>query len=237
MTSDVTLQLAKAAVVTAGSGRGFVIERGVCRYVVTAAHCLPTDDEGCLILPPATAASYTEERTYSNLLAPFGGLPTVWTECLFVDPVADVAVLGSPDDQVLYEQAEAYNALMESAAPIAISDMHAGGPAWLLSLEGKWFQCSVDFVAGFRAPLWLSNAAEGIKGGMSGSPIISAEGAAIGIVCCAMSGGDGDDEHTEGGPNPRLVHHLPGWLLRKQPAPRRRKAGEVTRVSPLEQVS
>jgi hypothetical protein len=36
---------AKASVLTVGSGRGFVIEREHCRYVVTAAHCLPLVDE------------------------------------------------------------------------------------------------------------------------------------------------------------------------------------------------
>jgi hypothetical protein len=71
------------AVVTVSDGRGFVVELNAARYVLTAGHCLPN-------LPPAHLASYIEERTFPNLLAPLGKDPTVWAECLFVDPVADI---------------------------------------------------------------------------------------------------------------------------------------------------
>jgi hypothetical protein len=97
-------------VVRVGDGRGFIIEHCVKvrplprlrnrrlpmrkwaarRLVITAAHCLPK-------LPPACTTSYTHERTYQNLLGTLGGNATVWAECLFVDPVADIAVLGAPD--------------------------------------------------------------------------------------------------------------------------------------------
>ena len=77
-------------VVKVGAGRGFVMEpRGSFgrRVIVTAAHCLPK-------LPPACTASYTEERTYRNLVGSFDGPKgNVCAECLFVDPVADIAVL------------------------------------------------------------------------------------------------------------------------------------------------
>ena len=37
--------------------------------------------------------------------------PTVWAEWLFVDPVADIAALGTPDSQALSDQAVAYDEL------------------------------------------------------------------------------------------------------------------------------
>ncbi len=46
-----------------------------------------------------------------------------------------------------------------------------------------------------------------------GSPIIADDGTAIGIVCIGSS--IGDAPQTSGGPNPRLTHHLPGWLLQE----------------------
>ena len=53
-----------------------------------------------------------------------------------------------------------------------------------------------------------SGLARYINGGMSGSPIITQDGAAIGVV--SMSGGGADhNRHTEGGPNPHLAYHLP----------------------------
>ncbi len=56
--------------------------------------------------PAAHGASYTEERTYRDLVGPLGRKRAVCAECLFVDPVADIALLGPPDSQDLGEQHE-----------------------------------------------------------------------------------------------------------------------------------
>src|SRR5450756_956963 len=90
------LQSALDAVVTVGHGRGFVVEgRGRFgsrdRYVITAAHCLPS-------VPPCHGASLLEDRTYKNLIAPLSDQPSVWCECLFLDPIADIAVLCLPEE-------------------------------------------------------------------------------------------------------------------------------------------
>jgi hypothetical protein len=47
---------------------------------------------------------------------------TVWAECVFVDAMADIAVLGSPDNQELSDQAEAYDQLVDSMKPLAVAD-------------------------------------------------------------------------------------------------------------------
>ena len=62
-----------------------------------------------------------DRRTYANLLGHLGESPTVWAECLFVDPVADIAVVGKPDSQSLYAENEAYYELMPDI-PLAIAD-------------------------------------------------------------------------------------------------------------------
>jgi hypothetical protein len=59
--------------------------------------------------------------------------------------------------------------------------------------------------------LWIADVTQPIQGGMSGSPVLLAEGAAIGVVCTSESALSGD---REGGPNPELLAALPGWLLR-----------------------
>lgn len=133
---------AKSAVVTVGSGRGFVVEGVQERLAVTAAHCLPSDEDGRLLLPPSHGASYSHERTYAKLLGPLGSTPTLEVECLFVDPIADIAVLGSPDNQVRCDEATAYEELVDSVEPLAITD--AKGPCWLLSLEGEWFDAIAE---------------------------------------------------------------------------------------------
>jgi hypothetical protein len=103
------------AVVRVWHGRGFVVERDGYRLILTAAHCLPA-------FPKPHPASYLRERTYKALLGPLGAKRTVWAELLFADPIADIAVLGSPDNQELAEQAEAYEALVERATPLPIGD-------------------------------------------------------------------------------------------------------------------
>jgi hypothetical protein len=59
----------RAAVITVGEGRGFVVE-GWDRYVITAAHCLPH-------LPPPASFLGANERTYKALLGPLGQEPTI----------------------------------------------------------------------------------------------------------------------------------------------------------------
>jgi Trypsin-like peptidase domain len=204
----------KQAVIRVGGGRGFVIDGEHDRLVITAAHCLPS-------FPPCHSASYLEERTYPKLLGPLGGEPTVWAECLFVDPIADIAVLRGPDGQELYDEAAAYDALVEAATPLRITGAKEDGKAWLLSLDGKWFQCGVRCHSG--GPLWIYDATDNIMGGMSGSPILNDNCEAIGVACVsAVKGpykGEGLEEalssagSTEGGPNPNLVSNLPGWLI------------------------
>ena len=64
-----------ASVLTVGCGRGFVVESGTNRYVVTAAHCMVSGIKQDL--PPCIAATETEELTYPKLLAALGGNPSV----------------------------------------------------------------------------------------------------------------------------------------------------------------
>jgi hypothetical protein len=145
------------------------------------------------------------------LLAPLGGQPAVWTECLFANPIADIAVLGSPDDQELCNEAEAYNGLVESATPLLIADALEKGHGWLLSLDCQWFRCAVQWMD--DGPLWISQTAQRIVRGMSGSPIISDQGEAIGVICA----GNDTDAESSGWTSPRLVRDLPVWLLQAQP--------------------
>jgi hypothetical protein len=199
--------LVKSAVITVGDGRGFVVEgtreirapgqskvyRFPQRYVITAAHCLP-------FFPPCMTFSHEHERSYKNLLGPLTGEPTVWAQCLFVDPIADIAVLGAVDNQVFGEQADLYEALVESGTPLPISDAPEHGAGWLLSLTYELMPCTVKHLGG---PLWIEGAAD-IKGGMSGSPILAADHSAIGVICTGS-----------GAPQAHLTQHLPGWLLRE----------------------
>jgi hypothetical protein len=129
----------RSAVITVGGGRGFVVmgKRRIGEYyvtdeyVITAAHCLPH-------LPPCHACSYTEERTYEGLLAPLGGEPAVWAECLFADPVGDIAVLRSPDGQWNPEAGETLRSGKFSATwTLACTGCGCGGGPGYRGPDGK----------------------------------------------------------------------------------------------------
>ena len=64
--------------------------------------------------------------------------------------------------------------------------------------------------------LWIEKAAEGIQGGMSGSPILTPDGVAIGVVSVASGvvvEGRTLGDPRKGGPNPLLSANLPGWVM------------------------
>jgi hypothetical protein len=212
---------ATRAVVQIGrhGGRGFILAVGERRYVVTAAHCVFDK------LPVPYSARDNNEVTYRNLIGPLGGKRHVSAECVFLDPIADIAVFGTPDTQGRYEEAQAYEELTGKAA-FKIGRLNlprqrlraAGmtpfaGEARMLSLDGEWFACQIIIVAP-GGPLWFDQAEQPVIGGMSGSPIVLPNGAAVGVVCTSEGshGGGG----REGGPNPMLTANLPGWLLEQR---------------------
>ena len=200
MTGTRIHEKASRAVVRVGDGgRGFVVEGQGDRLIITAAHCLPS-------FPPCATASYTEERTYASLLAPLGRDPAIWAECFFVDPISDIAVLGTPDRQALYKKSDAYDELVQAAEPLPVADAPELCAAWLLSLDGQWFECKAEWIT--DGPFWTSEAEQQTEDGMSGSPILDARGAAIGVVCT------GSNNEIEG-PHARLSRSLPGWMFRE----------------------
>jgi hypothetical protein len=190
------------AVIKVGEGRGCVVEAGGDYLIITAAHCLPS-------VPRCDAAASLEERTYQNLLGPLGQAPTVWAECKFIDPIADIAVLGPPDNQACSEQSDAYQKLLADMSALPVLAAPEKGKALLLSLAGNWFVCNATQNGG---TLWLSNAAEPIRGGMSGSPVLTPAGACIGVI-----GNNTEDEQGRArneGNAACLFNHLPGNIWR-----------------------
>jgi Trypsin-like peptidase domain len=191
------------AVIRVGDGRGFLVasKSNGRSVILTAAHCLPH-------LPPAHPASYTEERTYANLVGPLGEEPTTWTEALFVDPVADVAVLGAPNGQVFYDEWEAYEAFVEGRPLVKLAAVTRQAPMSLLTLGGQWTQCDAEVGRlGHRLTLCSAH----IEAGMSGSPIVNRSGRAVGIVSVGslVNGAQTKEQHGQ----PVLLGTLPGWLL------------------------
>jgi hypothetical protein len=133
------------------------------RLVITAAHCLPA-------IPALRGERENWSETFRDLIGPLGAKASVWTECLSVDPIADIAVLGPPDNQSLPEQADACETFLASRKPLKVGgaiEWDMPTPATLIALDGHLIDCAVR---PFGGPLWIENLAEPIAGGMSGSP-------------------------------------------------------------------
>jgi hypothetical protein len=204
--------LPKDAVVTVGGGRGFLIDRSPrLSQVITAAHCLPK-------LPPAHPFSFTEERTYAGLIGPIGETPSIASECIFVDPIADIAVLDAPDGEGMPQDNEAYESLVNGRSTLPIGGISTRRQAWLLALSGdRWEECFVEpMLGGIRR---LSVIAGDIECGMSGSPIVTKNGHAIGLVSVGSSI-EGKQQSRQTG-QPTLLSNLPGWLLAAMKVTRR----------------
>jgi hypothetical protein len=192
-------------VVKVGDGRGFVFKHVGKRVIITAAHCLPRR-------PRAIAVDDIRRRTY-RVLGDLHGEARVAAECLFVNPIADIAVLGSPA-QEFYKQARAYDSFVEDRPALRIGQA-TNGDGWVLSLDGKWIATRLEVSPGFRRSFLEIDAT---VAGQSGSPILNSTGRAVGVV---VIGCETIDRKTGTKTNDRadfqviLTDSLPGWLLRK----------------------
>jgi hypothetical protein len=175
-------------VVRVDGGRGFIVVHRVKvqtgprgrkfvsvsenRLVVTAAHCLPH-------LPQTHAPSSYIDRTYEDLLTSLNGNEkNVWAECLFADPVADIAVLGCPEEQELDEQASAYDSLTKGVSFLSIGKPKSG-LGWVRSLDNRWIRSKLEVFSGLYG---VTLSIYPPEPGMSGSPILNDIGQAIGVV-------------------------------------------------------
>jgi hypothetical protein len=104
-------------------------------------------------------------------------------------------------------EADAYKDLLAGVVPLSIADAVQGGEARLLSLDGRWFRCTVTNRTG---KLLIDNLDDKMVGAMFGSPIVCHDRSAIGVLCNAT---DENDEPQVASPQPSLADQLPGWLL------------------------
>jgi hypothetical protein len=168
-------------------------------------------------LPPADAVWNSSQRIYQDLLGSRGGTTNVWAECLFVDPIGDIAVLGCPED--LDERGNAYHDLIDDSPALGIGQARSGR-GWVLALDGQWFETTLEVSPGiYSSSVWIQTA----KPGMSGSPVLNDSGRAVAVVSVATEtvsvasvgtekvSSKQEDYH---GPQPILTCNLPGWIHR-----------------------
>jgi len=189
----------------------------VGNMILTAAHCVTFSTEGEMVL----GDFFIEEiETHQG---------RVKATPLVVEPVRDIAVLGCLDDQVFFDEMEAYQRFCETTRPMPLAKgLITPGqplPVRILNFDRTWCDGTAGLFDESSPSLWIKSDHE-IKGGASGGPIVNQRGELVGIVS-HFTVPNGAQTY---GSCPRPLMALPTWICRKltQPIP---TADEVDRVS------
>lgn len=205
LSANANLAGMRSAVVKVGFGRGFVVEAvhpHWTRVVVTAARCLPDR-------PMSFGLMNDADSPYPGLLgALHEPLPTVAASCVFMDTVADIAVLVGPKSpKVMFNQVDAYDVLIKPLPTLLMrTETESLTSVKVLALDGQWIDAQITSRALGGLVLDLP---ERIRGGMVGSPIVDADGRVVGVV----SSNDDDSVAIHPGLQPCLARDLPVWLV------------------------
>lgn len=186
------------AIIAVGSGYGFVVQGAYDRVVITAAHCLPQ-------LPSSNVGQRAGETLYPTLLGPLGGEQTVAAACYFADRISDIAALGFPNGIEAPEEFRQFLQLTDAATPLSIVEPVLASLVWIPSPDRDWLSYVARSAWGEQL---LMIGIDEILVEMSGVPIVSDAGAAIGVFCPDPERG------FLGGAHPGLVGSLPRRLLR-----------------------
>jgi hypothetical protein len=187
------LERIKRAIVRVGRGRGFLVgdhrkngDGYIWRDVVTAVSCLPEFPSFIPFKGPERLHSY------DLILGRLDEEPSLSAECRFADPVSNLAVLGSHSDA--YNQFIHWDIAIQIAEPLR-PYAPGWGPieqdVWLLMLNGEWIKCTAT---GHTNHISISGEPGLFDGALSGTPIINADGNAIGMISAPRS----DEEDYDG---------------------------------------
>ncbi len=182
-------------------GHGILTEGGI---ILTAAHCVEHDLKRIQDLQENINV---EIRTIYGL-----------NKCMLkaMEPVADIAILGRPDDQEYPTEAELYDKFCENALSISISrDEYEPFEKFKVSIynhEKKWIKGEA-MITKDGSPKLLIETKELILPGASGGPILNNHNELVGIVSMGNIEDDYSSKSTFSASIPYLS--MPVWLYRK----------------------
>ena len=201
-------------------GRGVLVPGG---YILTAAHCVDWDHSGGMVL-----GEYYHEKVKT------ADGQTLVLSVLAVEPVADIAVLGEPDNQEFYDEAEAFEQFTKLTRPVPLFrdkmkpfDRHRqpspgaySVSVRVLNQDRSWLKATAQ-VTSHDDPTVCLDADQFIDGGASGGPIVTADGKLVAIVSnCGRTVGStplngvkrGFRQFQFVGNAPRPLTALPVWM-------------------------
>lgn len=179
-------------------GHGVLVPGGI---ILTAAHCINFSTTGGMAL-----GDYFIEEIMTDK-----GL--IKARPIIVEPVTDIAALGSLDDQVFYDEAGAFEKFCETTKPVQLATKRIRCrrpfPVRLHDKDGKWVQGLAELFDETCPTLWITTEKE-IRGGASGGPILNLAGELVGIVSNSSSLAEGKSTSR----CPRPLKALPAWVCR-----------------------
>lgn len=199
---SVYANVADATVTLLRKGGLGVLVRG--NLIITAAHCIDFRCDG----PMALGDHFIEEIKTAE------GELKVTPHA--VEPVNDLAVLGSLDEQVFWREAEDFERFCEHTKPVPLCRsefaLFRKFRVRIYTHKGTWVtgsaeQCCED------AQVLAVDADEQIEGGTSGGPIVNDAGELVGIVSNFTLATDGQQKSNGLAPRPHLG--LPVWACRR----------------------
>ncbi len=181
-------------------GQGVLVPGGV---ILTAAHCLRWNVQRGMALG---------EHIIEEIETTQGKLRVT---PLAVEPISDIAALGSLDEQAFSTDAENFQMFCYQTRPVQLAQrkFQFSEPfqVYTFTHEQKW-------VAG-QAAKWMDDSAvlavtfeEEIKGGTSGSAILDSGGRLVALVS-HLAGPFGSIPGEGSAPHPRLALHA--WVVRR----------------------
>ncbi len=132
---------------------------------------------------------------------------------LAVEPVCDIAVLGSLDEQAFFEEAGQCERFCEDTEPVPLCFKEFRPfqkfPVFVYTHKHKWV-CGRAMQCVRNSPVITVDFDEQIEGGTSGSPIVNELGELVGIISHCSEGGNNCDGRV---PRPHLT--LPVWAVKR----------------------
>jgi hypothetical protein len=181
-------------------GRGVLVPG---QMVLTAAHCVTYTNDATMALG----------EHFSEMLQTAQG--ELQVAPLAVEPVTDIAVLGALDYEEFPQEVEAFETWCAStpAVPVCFQDvlLFEPFPVYIYTHIEQWVEARATVTRADLPRLWVEVSAP-LESGTSGSPIVTPDGAVIGIV---SNTGSRDDVMVCYGIHPRASLALPAWVLQQ----------------------
>ena len=198
--SSTYASVAKATVSILGKGGQGVLVND--ELIITAAHCISYSLSGGMVLGNLYLEKIRiHEREFT-------------VRPLAVEPVLDIAILGSLDGQDFPKEASDFLTFYKHADPVPVcrSDFALGDeyPVHIYTHKGTWV---TGTATNFERRTLSVETDEQIESGTSGGPIINDSGELVGVVSNFTDIGEGRSRSWGTVPYPPLA--LPVWVCRR----------------------